>query len=539
MLLVVAALLVGVVHTGAPLLAPGTTAPLTRFTAGQFINLALGARELPWPTHTDLLGYPTGAGFAPLLWPALPVARALGATAALTLVFTLLPLANALCGWVAARWLGATPWGAFAAGGLCALNAWSHNTLGNGQLEQVPLGAAALTWAGLVAAFQRRTPVWVPGALVVATGLAAPHVGLASLVGVALLALAFPLAPDLFPAPRARERLPLPRRVAAVLPALVFVGIGAALVHLYHSPQFGDGTYVFAPKGAVTTAQAGPELPGVFEVATPRRLFLPPDAPAPQAQGVAHSAYLGWVPLLAALLASRAARPWRLVAVVLAVAALGEHVDVFGLRVPLPAAWYGELSTALSRSANPYRLVLGAVAALSLASAWSVRRAGPALLLVALAWGEVGLTRTRAIPLPSQPWAPNAATVALRGGVGPVLDLPLASPACPDVGWGYATQAMWHDRPVPVTLRFDWRAWGTLEGWAHRAARTLDSPDCDARLPALLDEAGFTAVVLHADARCPIPPRARACLDAAYGPGDSSPSDGAPTLTWWSVGGER
>ena len=45
---------------GAPLLHPASTAPLTRFTDGQFINLALGARGLPWPTFTGLLGHPHG-----------------------------------------------------------------------------------------------------------------------------------------------------------------------------------------------------------------------------------------------------------------------------------------------------------------------------------------------------------------------------------------------------------------------------------------------------------------------------------------------
>lgn len=525
-----AALGVGALSVGEPLLSPATSAPATRFTEGQFINLALGARGLPWPLHTELLGHPTGAEVAPLLWPALPLAWAVGPTVALNLVFALLPAANAAMGWVAARWLGAERWGAFLTGALCAFSPWVHNTLANGQLEQVPLGGAALVWAGCVRAWTGGRAA-LPGLLTLGVGLAAPHVGLAALVGVATLAGLAVALPGLLPAARAREAPGRAARLRAVALPLLGVGIAAAVVHAYHSGQFGDGVHVFAPKGAVTTATAGPELPGVFEVATLGRLFWPPDPPAPQAQGVAHCAWLGWVPLVAAVGTRRPV--WLALAAVFAVAALGEEVTVAGVTVPLPAAWYGSLSVALSRSANPYRLVLGAVAALALAAAFAARGPRAAVILAAAAWLEVGITRTRGIPLAAQEWVAEDAARALAGGSGAVLDVPLATPACPDVGWHYARQAMEHGRPVPVLLRFDWRAWGTLEPLGKRLAKTLSSPGCAERLPALLGEGGFTAVVWH-DHRCPGDPRARACLEEALG----APSEGAG-VAWWSVGGAR
>ena len=532
LLLLAAAVIVGASSVGAPLLTPDTLVPRTRFTEGQFIDLALGARELPWPLHTELLGYPTGASFAPLLWPMLPVARIVGPTVALNLLFVLLPVFNAAAGWLAGRWLRLPEWGCFVLGGLCTWSAWTLNTTANGQLEQVPIGGAALLWAAWarvtgdsrsVDVHAGALPQAAPGLLTLAVGLAAPHVGLAALLGIGVHT-AWTLATN----PRAWRRLAAP---------MVGVIVATAIVHGYHAPQFGDEVSVYAPKGAVTTETAGPELPGVFEVATPARLFLPPDLPSFQAQGVAHSAYLGWVTVLAALAAGLRgehrgeARRWWLVAAVLTVAALGEHVDIGGVQIPLPAAVYGQLSVALSRSANPYRLVLGAVVALSMAAATAVRRPIPALALVAAAWTEVIVTRTRAIPLPDESWGPEPSAVALRAGAGPVLDVPLPSPRCPDLGWHYATQAMFHDRPVPITLRFDWRSWATLEPLAHRIASAFSSPDCATALPSLVAEGGFTAVVLHADAHCPADPRAEACLRSAFGDGQGT---GGPT-TWWDA----
>lgn len=577
------ALAAGLALDGPSLLAPTTSAPATRFTDGQFINLALGAAELPWPTHTDRLGWPAGAGFAPLLWPWLPVTRLLGPTLALNLLFVAFPVFNAACGWVAARRLGAGPWSAFVTGLLCTFHLWGLNTLSNGQLEQVPVGAAAMAWAaawralgsggappgevgrGEGSRWALSAGLWVAG-----TALAAPHVGLATLVGLGVVLLVG--------APRAWRSGG--RGTLVLLVALV--GLGAGLAHAWHGPQFQEGASVFAPKGAVASEHQGRPLPGIFDAAGLGDLLLPTPPPAPQAQGVVHSAYLGWTALLSAVAAvlaarrgrGRPARPglaadspdptdegtppgettrsggaaaavpaeaapaalapaalWLGVALVLAVAALGDHVRLGPLSVPLPPALYGALSSALARSANPYRLVSGAVVALALAGGSAARGPRSAALITALLALELGLVANRPVPLPSQAWAPAASSVALAAGRGPVLDLPLATPACPDVGWRYAREAMWHGRPIPLTLRFDWRAWGAEEGRARKMARALESPDCGARLGALVREAGYTAVVTHRDVRCPPDPRARNCLTEAFG----APTDG-PDEAWWTVG---
>lgn len=519
LLLAVAALGVGAVLVGPALAHPGSLVPATRFTEGQFINLALGARELPWPTSTRLLGWPEVASFSPLLVPMVLVAALTGPTVALNLTFLGMPLFNAAGGWALARACGGAPASAVVAGALTAWNPWVLNTAANGQLEQVPVGGAALVWAAVVWASERPARAWAPGLMTLAVATSAPHVGLAAMVGLVPLGLLGLLGR-------------LGRRSAwlAMGPGLL---LAAGLAHGWHAPQFGAGTHVYAPKGAVTGGGEAQLLPGIFEVATPARLLLPPDPPHPAAQGVVHVVYLGWVALLAAAWGGRrtpAARAWLLVGGVLALAACGERLELGPVSIPLPAAWYGQLSEALSRSANPYRLVAGVVPALAVAAGLAVDRPRIALALAAAAWLETGLTRTRGLPLPTQPWGPEPAARALAGGTGPVLDLPLASPACPDTNWHYAVQAMHSGRPVPLTLRFDWRAWGGLADDARWMLRTLDTPDCAARLPDRVRDLGFTAVVLHTDARCPQPPGTRACLEAGFGPGTTE----GPT-TWWEV----
>lgn len=519
-LLVLAASVLGVAQTWPAMRDPAHAVPVTRFTEGQFIDLALGARELPWPVRTELLGWPDGAGFAPLLAPMLPVAALVGPTVALNLVFAGMPLFNALCGWLLGRALALPAWGAFTVGGLCAWSPWTLATTVNGQLEQVPVGGAALVWAAAVwaTAAGPRARLVVPGLAALAVGISAPHVGLAALVGLVPLG-----------ALGVAGRLGVRARWLGVAP---FVALAAAGAHAWHAPQFGEGNHVYAPKGAITGGGAAQAVPGLFEVATPARLLTPPDPPHPGAHGVAHVVYLGWVPLAAAgwALARRRGGAWALTTGVLVVAALGEEVELGGVRVPLPAALYGRVSDALSKSANPYRLVSGAVPALAATAGFAAAGPAPALAVVGLAWAETALTRTRAVPLPLQPWGPEPAARALQGGVGPVLDLPLANPGCPDVGWHYAVQATFSDRPVPLTLRFDWRAWGGLADEARALERTLNAPDCAGRLGDTIAGLGFTAVVLHADARCRIPPRLPACLAAALGPGTT---EGA--TTWWTL----
>lgn len=516
-LLLAASLGIGVLLAGPALLEPASRVPVTRFTEGQFINLALGAHELPWPTSTRLLGWPEVARFSPLLLPFVLLAAAFGPTVALNGCFFLMPALNACGGWTLARVSGGGPAAAFVAGALTAWNPWVLNTAANGQLEQVPVGGAALAWAAAIWAAERPSRAWAPGLVTLLVATSAPHVGLATMVGFVPLGLLGVLG-----------RLGRPRAWWAMAPGLL---LAVGLAHAWHAPQFGEGTHVYAPKGAVTGGGAGSVLPGIFEVATPARLLLPPEPPDPRAQGVVHVVYLGWVTLLAAGLATArqpGARPWALVGGLLGIAACGERLELGSVSIPLPAALYGQLSEALSRSANPYRLVAGVVPALAVAAGLLVQRPRGALVLVALAWLETGWTRTRGLPLPTQAWEAEPAALALRGGEGPVLDVPLASPACPDANWHYATQAMYSGRPVPLTLRFDWRAWGELAGDARWMLRALDAPDCGVLLGPRVRELGFTAVVLHDDARCAVPPGARACLEAAFGPGRREGS-----TTWW------
>jgi len=510
-LLTLASLAVGLFVTAPVWASPTDTLPLTRFTEGQFMNLALGARELPLPLHTDLLGWPQGARFAPLLWPALPIAALVGPVLALNLVFALLPAVNAGCGWAFGKVLGLSDWGCFALGGLLAWNPWSFNTLANGQLEQVPLGGAALVWAAALHAQARGGAALVlPGLAALAVGLAAPHVALAALVGLGVLALL-----DLRRGPRPR-----------VVLWLVGVGLAVLVVNAYQAPQFAGGSHVFAPRGTFSTPQAAAQVAGIFDAATPARLFLPPDAPSTASRGVAHSAYLGWVVLLAAL-GARELR-WLGVAAALAVLSLGDHLE--GTSIPMPAALLGLLSDAVGKSGNEYRLVLGAAVALAAGAAHLARGPRAALLLVGLAWTEVALVRTRGLPLAATPWAPDASSVALAGGSGPVLDLPMASPRCPEAAWHAGVQAAFSGRPTPLVLSFDFRAWGEAADKARALQRILDLPDCAERLPAELREMGFTAVVLHEDQPCRESPAAQSCLEAAL----DAPTVGADGR-WWEL----
>jgi hypothetical protein len=471
------------------------------------VNIALGARELPSLLDTDAIGWPGPTLFSPVSWPALLLARVVPPVLALNLFLALLPAFNALSGYVLGRALHLDAWGSFAVGGLTALNAWTLNTLSNGQFEQVPLGAAALIWAAVVVACRDggAAPV-LPGVVFLAVGLAAPHVGVAAALGSGVLLLV--------EVGRGRWR-----RVA-----VVGVGVlaGALLVSGYHSPQFAGGSHVFAPKGSTETGNTRVVVAGLWEVATPARLFLAPEPPTPGTRGVAHCAYLGWVGIVAALVGARArsARPFLAVAVLLACASC---IDT------LPT-WFGALSDALRRTANPYRLVLGAVAALAAAAGFAVRGPRSALLVVVAAIGELGIVNGRPVPIPATSWVPHASTIALAGGSAPVLDLPLASPRCPEGGWHAAVQVAFGGPPTPLVLDFDWRAWGVHAGDGHAVDHILRSATCATALPAWLRKRGYGAVVLHTDERCALEPGIADCLETALGAGETGPEG-----RWWTL----
>lgn len=515
LLLLLTSAVVGAAIVGPGWLDPFHTLPDTRFTEGQFINLALGARELPLPRHTDLLGWPGGAGFAPLLWPMLWVARVVGPVLALNFCFAILPVFNAASGWVLGRALGLGDWAAAALGGLLCWNAWVMNTLANGQLEQVPIGGAALLWAAVHVA--QRDGGWrlvLPGLVALGVGLAAPNVALSALLGVGLLA-----ALALWRGPRGR--------------ALLWLGgIGAAvlLVNGYQAPQFVGGAHVFAPRGTFVTNQTAAMVPGIFDAATPAALFLPPAFPSAASGGVVHCAYLGWVALVAAFAAGRRGRLWVGVAALLVVFSLGDHLTVGSVEVPMPEAILGLLSSAVAESGNQYRLVLGAVVALATAAAFTVRGPRSAVLLVALAWIELLLVRNRGVPLPTTAWRPHASSVALAGGEGAVLDIPLATPQCPEMAWHDAVEAVWTQRPIPLVLSFDFRAWGDRVDLGKKLERGLTLPSCADVVPPRLASLGIRAIVVHHDTVCPLHPDTLRCLETAYGP----PMHG-PESDWWEL----
>jgi hypothetical protein len=384
--------------------------------------------------------------------------------------------------------MGLSPWGRATLGGLLAWSPWVHNTLSNGQIEQATTGGVAWCWGALLAG--RRAEAAVAGLLV---GLAAPHLGLAA--GLAAVVWTRRAGP------------------------LVALAAGLCAAFAVHAAGVGPDSGVLSPRGSMgggeVPAGGADEVPGLWTTATLGRLFLPPDPPTVASRGVAHSAYLGVVLVGAALLARRP-RPLA-AAALLAAGALGAFTLL--LR---PVA-------ALSRTDNPYRLAAGAAVALSAGAASLAAGPLPALGLVAAAWLETGLTRTRPVPMRARSAAPEAAASALRDGEGVVLDLPLADRRCGEVAYHYAAEALVHGRPVPVVLRFERAAYGSFGGALKELDALWARPDCAERVPGWLQAHEIAAVVLHEHATCPPLPEQVACLDGALAPW----KQGGETR-WWT-----
>lgn len=533
-MLLLVAIVVGALLVAPVWADPTALAPLTRFTDGHLLGISLWAQPLQagvLPTlHTPVVAWPTGADLRPLLWPTTLLGALLGAPLALALTFTLVPAFNLLGGWALGAVLGRGPAGCALLGGLLAFHPWVVETLANGQVEQAVLGGAALQLAAAIHA--ARSASWgafaLPGVVTALLGWAAPHVALAGCLVVGLWALV----------EVASRRADGSRPRVRWLVVIGAVAVGALAVQAYHAPSFAPGVHVFAPKGSEGRPTGLVDLP---EVTSLRGLLLPPEAPAPGPRGpgegggrVVHPNWLGFVLLATAAWAAgrdRSARGGLVVAGVLVLLSLGPAITIAGATIPLPWAALGAVAPTVSQSMSAYRLVMGAVLALAVVASAGPRSVVAALVALALTIGEAALGSTRPLPLPAQQVPPDASRAALAAGAGPVLDLPLAGPACPLGTAHYMLEAAATGRPVPLQLTNPRAGYAAVPGLVATTSRAWSREDCPAELEKLAKKWPFATVVLHRhDRDCPPTPRMERCLEAALGPGTS-----AGGVTWWDL----
>jgi hypothetical protein len=505
---------------------PTARAPFTRFTDGHLLGISLWAQPLRagiLPTfHTPVVAWPTGADLRPLLWPTTLLGALLGAPLALAITFALVPAFNLGGGWLLGKVLGRGPAGCALLGGLLAFHPWVLETLANGQVEQAILGGAALQLAA--ALFAARSPSWwapvLPGVTTALLGWAAPHVALAGCLVIGLWAL-------VEMAPRRSDGLP-PRR-ARWLVVVGAVALGALAVQAYHGPSFAPGIHVFAPKGSEGRPTGLADLP---EVTSLRGLLLPPDMRV--APPVLHPNWLGWVLLGTAAWAAgreRSARGGLVVAAVLVLFSLGPGITLAGATIPLPWAALAAVAPTISQSLSAYRLVMGAVLALAVVASAGPRSVSVSLVAIALALGEAAAGATRPLPLRSQSAYADTSRAALAAGAGPVLDLPLAGPTCPNGTAHYLLEAAATGRPVPLQLTNPRAGYAAVPGLVAGINRAWSAEDCPAQLRTMVDKWPFTTLVLHRhDRDCPAPPRVAPCLEAALGPGTTEGG-----VTWWDL----
>lgn len=481
------ALAVGVAATWPLAASLGHLAPASVFTGGHVAALSVGTGVPPWSTHTDLAGWPLGVDFRPLLWPALGLARMVGALAAYDLTVLTTPLLNVLGGALLGRVLFGAGHPAVALGLLLAFPPWVRTTLQNGQPEQALLGYGAAAMAAAVwAATGPRGRLLVVAPAVALAGVSAPHVVLGTLVLVGVWALA-----------GARRE---PRRLAA----LALAGVGALAVSAYHAPGFDRSVpHFFAPFGLLEAANG----PAPKRAVLASDLFLPARMPPGRGPGVLHLGYLGAPLALAGLWSAWRVAPrgerWPLVAALLGLALAFGDTGPFG--------WLGALSSTLAASGTPYRFMIAVLLALAIL----VARSRWAPVVAALSLAEAVWVDPRPLPFPTVEW-PVDAGVDLGSGDGPVLDLPLASRSCREPAAHYLAEAGRHGRPSPLLLRSAELAWGADAASASALAQAFSSPDCAEALAPLV--AGFGAVVVHPHVGCKVRGSERACLARVLGP---------------------
>ncbi len=491
---------IGVAATWPLVLDLGDRAPASVFTEGHIAALSVATRVPPWLTHTDLAGWPDGVDFRPLLWPSILLAHLVGGLAAYDLTVVFAPVVNVLGGWLLGRVLFGEDRAAIALGALLAFPPWVRTTLQNGQPEQAVLGlGAALVALTMWASAGSRHRLGAVAPAVALAGISAPHVVLATLAIVGVWAAA-----------GARDA---PRRMVV----LALAAAGAVLVAAYHAPGFDrDIQHFFSPFGLLD-AQNGPAPKRAVLLAD---LFWAARAPPGRGPGVVHLGYLGIPLVLGALAALPSVTPrrerWAIAAAILLLALAFGESGPFGFIV--------SVSSTLAASGTPYRFVLGAVLALSILVART--RWAPVVVLLSLV--EAVWVDPRPLPFPLVEVETDPSSVVLRGGSGPVLDLPLVGRACREGAGHYLAEAGRHGRPTPLLLRSGDLAWGDKLGAQRVLTAALASPDCATLLPPLLGEYG--AIVAHAHVACRLQERERACLTAAFGP----PSSSGET-SWWTL----
>ena len=509
----------------------------TRFTDGHLVGTELSARALLdgelLGLHTTSAGWPEGVMLRPLLWPVVLLSLLIGSVAALNLTWALTPLLGAAGGWVLARVLGASPWGAVLTGALLAWTPWVRLTLANGQIEQATLGLIALVWAAAVWGERgHRARTLLSPALLLGSGLAAPHTALAASLGLGALGVC-------------RGWRGAWARWAVVL------GLGMAAMgvcHAYHAQNFADEANLFRPRHTLVAPDPGQRQNTVtgwhathtsqLSYATPEALMVP-IGPGAYELPTQHSPYLGGVVMLAGLggllLGWRRTWPLGVAAVALVGFSMAPRVSVAGQDFLMPGWLLEAISPAAQRSASGYRLAMGAIVALAAAAGAGLFPTGrtrrvPLVVvgLWALAWLETSLLPGHPLPLTAYPAVAHPELAVLGEVSGPVLDLPLPLHwDCQRRPPHYLNAALVH--PLPFLHNVDHGAYFFGNQDAVLALnRVLESPDCAQGVKPALQALGLGAVVLHHDLPCAASEILETCLQD--GLGDPQTSE---WLSWW------
>jgi hypothetical protein len=214
------------------------------------------------------------------------------------------------------------------------------------------------------------------------------------------------------------------------------------------------------------------------------------------------------------------AQRWIILVLFFAACALGSKIELGSVSVPTPTGLLSALSPELGRSAHAYRMALGAVVGLSILLAPLGRKAFYSIGILALCWAEVGILRTRPLPLPALELQPEPYAEKLSHGEGPLLDLPLVGTACAPGPYHYALQGLVHDRPLLHSLRLGPEAYGRTSPHLGALQRAFSSPTCPADVSRFLRGLGVHSVVVHEDGRCPVETSTLSCLKEAFGEGE-------------------
>ena len=283
---------------------------------------------------------------------------------------------------------------------------------------------------------------------------------------------------------------------------------------------------LFAPKGVAQGAIAAWQ----FEAASWKDLVGRPIIPSGTGPQVVHSAALGMALLGLGMVAlwKKGNRRWMILALFFATCALGGQMAVGSFSIPTPTGLLAALSPELGRSAHAYRMALGAVVGLSILVSSLGQKPLYSLGILALCWAEVGLLRTRPLPLPALELQQEIYASELAGDPGPLLDLPLVGSACAPGPYHYALQGLVHNRPLLHSLRLGPEAYGRTSPHLGALGRAFSSPTCPAEVSRFLRGLGVRAVVVHSDGRCAIEAATISCLTDAFGEGRS---DGQHQ--WW------